>query len=79
MKAVNFSKSNQMADFWADLTKLAVFNEKLHKPKDGGQNETIIGTSRSTGPEMTPQPKRTGTIYSMHGTKEERKRGESAS
>lgn len=44
MKGVGVGKQNKMSDFWADLTKIAVRNDKL-KIVDRSATETIVGTT----------------------------------
>lgn len=50
MKGVGVAKKNEMASFWADLTKIAVCNNKLNVTGDRSHTETIVGTTRTQEP-----------------------------
>lgn len=72
MKGVGVGKGNAMSDFWADLTKIAVRNDKL-KIVDRTANETIVGTTMN--PHSNTQRRsasRGDGIQSMHGASEAR-------
>jgi hypothetical protein len=82
MDGVGLARSNTMAAFWADLTKLAVKNEHLNGNCDRNGSETIIGTTRNVHAEINranrdSHSRGRGGVNMMHGVTEERKHHES--
>jgi hypothetical protein len=80
MQGVGVGRKNDMADFWAGLTKMAVKNEMLNQGQDRSAETTIIGTTRNMSAEQrtsSSNKRGQGRIVSeMHGENEERKRME---
>lgn len=80
MQSVGVGRKNDMADFWAGLTKMAVKNEMLNQGQDRSADTTIIGTTRNASTEQrasSSHKRGQGRIASeMHGQNEERKRME---
>lgn len=80
MEGVGIGRQNNMAAFWADLTKIAVKNERLNKV-DRGTDETIIGTTRNANAEVDRAQRTSHSrgrgVYMMHGVSEERKHSDS--
>lgn len=51
MQGVGVGRKNDMADFWAGLTKIAVRNEMIYQGQDRSDETTIIGTTRNMSAE----------------------------
>lgn len=82
MQGVGVGRTNDMASFWAGITKMAVKNEMLSQGQDRSADTTIIGTTRNASADQrtsTSHQRGQGKIGSeMHGQNEERKRMETA-
>lgn len=76
MKGVGLGRDNQMANFWADLTKMAVKNQHLNVVGDRSTDETIVGTTRNpnSARERSSHSRGHGQVAAiLQGVTEERK------